>query len=1557
MNKKLLLLVLAAVLLAAVVFAQQLGCCCDPVVKTGSIQYQSVCTAPFIFVPIPSTGFMGCNALCNATNITAPPAGAPAVGCGAPGYTPKVENLAVAPVKGEKAVEINFNVPCPADSVEIHRCTGAGCSDFSLIATLGEVNTYTDVSENLLWNTDYTYKVIANYKVSGASDPASTSVNIGDIECWYQTTTGVFCISAFYYDQYKNYLKENGYKVGDADSFKSSYVSTRDSVFNSFYGKSWYCNNMNVLSRPAPQMECADGEICVSDGLVARCVEQVKCDIGGAFGLFPSLRTCEQDAVGNKRYCFMDKSKTIIDKCYACDPKMACNDYHSKSACESDNCGVGQCAWTDVFSDLGVGVCYDTRFDACSLCQAEPSDTAKNKEGYNAVFDSCTEEKAAALSTDLKPCFFDKNTRTGKSCNFVDCTVYSQSQCGSPSNGIQLNPDNSLKIKSTDPCNIGVCQYSVATGCVKNANGASGTGWQDCLGSEDPSACEKDYFPPETIAAVTGLVPGKQDFIDFTILDKTIKTGDARPMQGKSGYKTYLCVVSGNNTCSDAALFPIETDKARLFINDLALQDDQEIIGRFSSGDNVVKFYSVDKNNNVGVVKSITVFACDQCSGPKAINVSVAGGTEIKGRFYTNVLQPSITIIFNEPARITAFSLDQAGTIAPTTISPSSGTNYQYTIVPNSPLSEGIYKFSLNAEDVNAVPMDLPVIFDLIVDTTPPSVSVVPVDGAEFDIKDVSLDLTFNEPVFFNKTILKEVVFINEFVKDEIPIYLSKELSNANDSVYSGIVTELQAGLKIIDINVRDYASNELKTKSYFSVLAGPPMIRMMHPSWGISSVFTFNVTIETSTKATCKYIAGVPAAPPAGSSGLSDFDSSDGILHMINTVSIPYGSTDAYPLHVYCSSPKFNATQQSFYLTVDSTSPGIVSAYANPTPVVEPTEFDSNVYSTRLQVQIDEEGFCKYSADKQEFDEMEGFFPGFDRVPKKSHSVEVNVSEVKGYTYYVACKDKADLISQTIPIMFNIDLDVPFSIKSATEPYSSSELFHLRIDSNKRAYCYFGEDPGAITTCFGACEFTNGHAQAISKPSGKHNFYVKCNTGSGGEMSNVLNVSVIVDTTPPDMEYVDDSSTLPGEPDVSWYKDRLRVKFLGKDPETKVVKYWYLLETAFARELIVNWTPSLEINGSPIYVKANLTDGQRYVFRVKPENIVGLIGNYTTSDGVTIDFAKTPPQCANGVKDFNETDIDCGGICDGCAVGETCDVNNDCELLYCAIGVCKEPLCDDGVRNGQETDVDCGNGCPGCALNSTCAVDADCLSENCKFGYCVLDPCENGILDGAESDIDCGGSCPDRCVGGQNCNLPGDCAEGLECIDGACGAPVDSDMDGVPDHLDKCPDTPRGTPVDLEGCPVEIPVAPEPEKPSLLWTLIKWLLILAVLAGIGFGGYYAYKKGYLDDIIAKFKKPEEEIPEEKPAPIPRVEKPEPVGPTPEDKIAALRKFAKKKEAPAEEEFVPLEKIKKSKKKKPAPGKKAFEQLKKIKEAPEKPKKKKKKSKENAIEKLRKIKK
>ena len=66
---------------------------------------------------------------------------------------------------------------------------------------------------------------------------------------------------------------------------------------------------------------------------------------------------------------------------------------------------------------------------------------------------------------------------------------------------------------------------------------------------------------------------------------------------------------------------------------------------------------------------------------------------------------------------------------------------------------------------------------------------------------------------------------------------------------------------------------------------------------------------------------------------------------------------------------------------------------------------------------------------------------------------------------------------------------------------------------------------------------------------------------------------------------------------------------------------------------------------------------------------------------------------CYNGIRDGDETDIDCGGSCPPC-------------------------YCSNGIKDPGEEDIDCGGSCPPCH-------------------------CSDGIKDVDETGIDCGGSCP----------------------------------------------------------------------------------------------------------------------------------------------------------------------------------------------------------------------
>jgi len=110
-------------------------------------------------------------------------------------------------------------------------------------------------------------------------------------------------------------------------------------------------------------------------------------------------------------------------------------------------------------------------------------------------------------------------------------------------------------------------------------------------------------------------------------------------------------------------------------------------------------------------------------------------------------------------------------------------------------------------------------------------------------------------------------------------------------------------------------------------------------------------------------------------------------------------------------------------------------------------------------------------------------------------------------------------------------------------------------------------------------------------------------------------------------------------------------------------------------------------------------------------------------------------------------------GKCDGAGQCLECLANADCASMVCTAGACAAAKCGDGVKNGNETDVDCGGSCTGCDLGEGCGVPADCLSGACTAGKCVAPgpACALGAADA---------------VTGQRCPLFMACTQSVECGD-----------------------------------------------------------------------------------------------------------------------------------------------------------------------------------------------
>ncbi|CAF1616288.1 unnamed protein product, partial [Adineta ricciae] len=161
--------------------------------------------------------------------------------------------------------------------------------------------------------------------------------------------------------------------------------------------------------------------------------------------------------------------------------------------------------------------------------------------------------------------------------------------------------------------------------------------------------------------------------------------------------------------------------------------------------------------------------------------------------------------------------------------------------------------------------------------------------------------------------------------------------------------------------------------------------------------------------------------------------------------------------------------------------------------------------------------------------------------------------------------------------------------------------------------------------------------------------------------------------------------------------------------------------------------------------------------------------GLQTANPGATVTTTvpQTSSACTDGIKNQDETAVDCGGaICAAkCALEQTCSKNADCANGNChsTLKTCQIPSCSDGNKNQDETAVDCGGAiCAAkCALEQTCSKNADCANGNCHstLKTCQTPSCSDGNKNQNEVDVDCSGICAAKCLATQSCLTNADCA------------------------------------------------------------------------------------------------------------------------------------------------------------------------------------------------------
>ena len=579
--------------------------------------------------------------------------------------------------------------------------------------------------------------------------------------------------------------------------------------------------------------------------------------------------------------------------------------------------------------------------------------------------------------------------------------------------------------------------------------------------------------------------------------------------------------------------------------------------------------------------------------------------------------------------------------------------------------------------------------------------------------------------------------------------------------------------------------------------------ITLTQPSYGVANNIKFDIEVSTNKAISCKF-----GIDNSNYEGMEPFDSTGSKTHTKEDYVID--NLRKHKLYVKCDDG---------FWTPDENTVGIFDLYVDDSmPVIEVFEADPSSIGVRpvetvLIVGTDDETICKYDDSSTDYDSMTGKFPGFDEHNfSKSHQKTISLPEdTMDYVYYVACKNKAGLVSDPSDpkgILISVNLDQELTVDASPEKrYVNKLTTYLNVTTNNNAICSYSNDLDNIKQDNGNDFSSTGskeHKELLTfQNDGNYKYYVKCY--AGGKSSLIKTIDFIMDTTPPSTPVVDDASNIDKYPEYSYHTDELRVKWLSEDNVSGIDSYYYILEDSSGK-VIVNWTQSHDEN-KWVYIdkdndgdELNLTNNIKYFFSVKAINKAGSFSEIGKSNGITIDTSKKPTSCSNLELDGDETAIDCGGSCPSCELNKDCLVNDDCKSDFCnSSKKCAEPTCDDNVENGDETDTDCGGSCPECGIGKECKKNSDCESGNCHsgLGTCIsIDTCDNNKLDDDETDYDCGGSCS-PCENGQECIKNSDCKSDNCDEDGYCvkkeiipSIPTttneDTDNDGMPDKWEE---------------------------------------------------------------------------------------------------------------------------------------------------------------------------
>jgi hypothetical protein len=1253
-------------------------------------------------------------------------------------YVPRLSGFQILGVKGQQKFQLTWNDECQeaAAFYQVFRCTGPSCTSPELIATV-PTNSYTDSSQSLAFGPTYVYRVIANYNVIVARPTINGSGRLGNEKCLNRMTTDKFCSnnSAYYCDSYNNLVAEG----------------TR----------------------------CQATHVCVINSTGrASCLRRDYCNYNNAnpFGLFYTPEGCE-----NGRYCFYDRSHSIVNSCFSCQESMECYDYRSRDSCERDNCQIGDCRWNDVDTQLGTGVCVSQQSYNCKWCSGRGTSSIENSRAYNSIFDLCTQAKSNALSNPEHKCYYRNSV--SKNCNEVVCSDYEVSECAQQ---ITLGDNNVLSSQSNDQCSIRLCQ-AFGGQCAKNSDGDQ---TPDC----ESQSCEIDYFAPNTTIQTLSSRGIPSDLI-ISVADRSSPNGTYIIRSG-GNYTTYLCVAPCQQTKHP---FPGITSSSRLAIIGLQVVDfngDLRPIVNLREGMNTINFYSQDPAKNLEEVKTMTIEAHASSAGPRVRNVNVTDGRILNGNIYTPRSNPTIKIDFFEQAAITYSRLTSQQTGAGITLQPGPASQQTHLITLQTNLSDGAYFLDINARNAAGLLMSVQPRYTIIVDTRRPAITVTPSNNAVINESNVLLLMTADEAVVLESAVL-----------DSTDI---RQVFQTLDGAVFSAQTNLSDGKKRLSVNVSDYAGNRETRQVSFEIDANPTEISLKSPRYGVSGQPVFNIQVETDNDAECRWSLDEDNLE---FNFMDLFTSTTGTLHNLNEFDgIPLEDTSVHKLTVRCRDERVSISTRIFDISVDTSRPVISTSFAYPNPIVE------NPAITTLSIGTDEPAICRYSPTRDRFDEMEFRFRGYESGQfSVTNSQNVSLPGEGVYRFHVACMNRAELLSDTATITPIVNLSAIVVVTSGTDPFFNTTLVSLMVQTNKISQCKYSEVRSSLDSApLMTPQASYNHRKDLVVSNGRHTFYVKCRDAFLSQWSDIIEIPFTADITSPVMQYVNDDSNNDNDTERTHDRDRLRVKLLATDDVGQpygVKEYYYTITRTSDSTPVVNFTR--DTRGGEFFWVTNLTltENTRYVFTSYANNFAGNRSPALSSNGIMVNSSGYfIARCGDGMINSHGEECDRAtfGIISDCRnytnfIGGNLRCTNSCKL---DISGCTQPLeCGNGrLDSGEDCDGTIFGAIDQCTDYTAFTGGTLRCTNNCRLDttQCTVGArCGNGVID-REEECDgtnlgpltgrCRDYSPSTFTGGNitcnNCALDTSRCQGIigTCGDGIIN--INEDCDGtIFGAIDQCTD------------------------------------------------------------------------------------------------------------------------------------------------------------------------